>query len=162
MALHAMCRYRLHPSPDWHRPEVGVLALCRLLREYFELEFGTLKLPFLFDLERVIDDYVLLCMLVGNDFLPGKAPSSVLCVFRCCSVCFEVLRGMSLPIKARPVASGIAIGIRMAMIRFDWDCALAGGLLSVMQRCRRWTLRRARSTSLWSSTRSCFPVWADT
>lgn len=37
-----------------------------LLREYLELEFGSVKL----DLERLINDLVLLCMFVGNDFLP--------------------------------------------------------------------------------------------
>ena len=43
-----------------------------LLREYLELEFSSLrnKLPFPFDLERIIDDYILLHLFVGNDFLP--------------------------------------------------------------------------------------------
>ncbi len=51
-----------------------LLDLPRLLREYFELEFGHLagRLPFALDVERVVDDYVLMCMLVGNDFLPGE------------------------------------------------------------------------------------------
>ena len=45
----------------------------RLLREYFGLEFGGVKLPWAgkVDLERVVDDFVLLCMFTGNDFLPG-------------------------------------------------------------------------------------------
>lgn len=43
-----------------------------LLREYLELEFDGLRkrLPFEFDLEKIIDDYILLHLFVGNDFLP--------------------------------------------------------------------------------------------
>lgn len=43
-----------------------------LLREYLEHEFSELKdsLPFKFDLESIIDDWVLLGFLVGNDFIP--------------------------------------------------------------------------------------------
>lgn len=45
-----------------------------LLREYLELDFGAaLKevLPFAFDIEHVIDDFILLCMFIGNDFVPN-------------------------------------------------------------------------------------------
>jgi len=42
-----------------------------LLREYLELEFRNDALPFAYNVERVIDDFVLFCMLIGNDFLPG-------------------------------------------------------------------------------------------
>ena len=43
-----------------------------LLREYLDQEFRAVAdaLPFEYDCERVVDDFVLLCMLVGNDFLP--------------------------------------------------------------------------------------------
>jgi 5'-3' exonuclease len=44
--------------------------LRRILREYLDEEMRVDNLPFEFDLERAIDDFVLLCILVGNDFLP--------------------------------------------------------------------------------------------
>lgn len=47
------------------------------LRQYLHLEFSTLNLGFGYDLERVIDDWVLLIMLVGNDFLPHLPSLSI-------------------------------------------------------------------------------------
>lgn len=43
-----------------------------LLREYLEQEFITIKdnLPFEYDLEKLVDDWVLMGFLVGNDFIP--------------------------------------------------------------------------------------------
>lgn len=43
-----------------------------LMREYISYEFNELKstLPFPFDLENIIDDWVLMGFLVGNDFIP--------------------------------------------------------------------------------------------
>ncbi|XP_059468376.1 5'-3' exoribonuclease 1 [Neocloeon triangulifer] len=43
-----------------------------LFREYLDLEFSHLKsqLKFGYDLERIIDDWIVICYLVGNDFLP--------------------------------------------------------------------------------------------
>lgn len=44
-----------------------------LMREYLELEFAALKglLKFEFDVEKIIDDWVLMGYLVGNDFIPN-------------------------------------------------------------------------------------------
>ncbi|KAI8112489.1 hypothetical protein M9434_003812 [Picochlorum sp. BPE23] len=49
-----------------------VLFQIGLLRDYIQLEFEPYakSLKFGFDIERIIDDFVLFCMLVGNDFLP--------------------------------------------------------------------------------------------
>ncbi|XP_012226430.1 5'-3' exoribonuclease 1 [Linepithema humile] len=43
-----------------------------LLREYIEHEFSPIrdKLSFAFDIEKIIDDWVLMGFLVGNDFIP--------------------------------------------------------------------------------------------
>lgn len=42
------------------------------MREYLNLEFRDIEpsLPFPYSLERVIDDFILLAVFVGNDFLP--------------------------------------------------------------------------------------------
>lgn len=43
------------------------------MREYLDLEFHEIEptLPFEYNLERVIDDFILLAVFVGNDFLPN-------------------------------------------------------------------------------------------
>ncbi|KAI0671842.1 exonuclease II [Trametes maxima] len=44
-----------------------------LMREYLDLEFHDIEpvLPFSYSLERIIDDFILLAVFVGNDFLPN-------------------------------------------------------------------------------------------
>ncbi|KAI9471931.1 MAG: exoribonuclease 1 [Benjaminiella poitrasii] len=44
-----------------------------LMREYLDLEFNSLSdsLSFPYDFERVLDDFILLALFVGNDFLPN-------------------------------------------------------------------------------------------
>lgn len=44
-----------------------------LMREYLDFEFDTLKgslKSFSYDLEKIIDDWVFMGFLVGNDFIP--------------------------------------------------------------------------------------------
>lgn len=50
------------------------LHIC-VLRDYLHLEFQTLEgaledAGLVYDLEKLVDDFVLLCYFVGNDFLP--------------------------------------------------------------------------------------------
>lgn len=44
-----------------------------LLREYLDLEFRDIEpaLSFPYNLERIIDDFILFAVFVGNDFLPN-------------------------------------------------------------------------------------------
>lgn len=44
-----------------------------MMREYLDMEFHEIQssLPFDYNLERVIDDFILLAVFVGNDFLPN-------------------------------------------------------------------------------------------
>ncbi|KAJ3213714.1 hypothetical protein HDU67_002555 [Dinochytrium kinnereticum] len=48
------------------------LMYLSIFREYLDMEFSPLKgsLNFEYDLERIIDDFILLSFFVGNDFLP--------------------------------------------------------------------------------------------
>ena len=61
-------------SKELEHQNFYLMHLC-IVREYLELEFQELKEPealgFPYDLERVIDDFILMAFFVGNDFLPN-------------------------------------------------------------------------------------------
>ena len=61
-------------SKELEHQNFYLMHLC-VVREYLELEFQELKEPgaleFEFDMERIIDDFILMAFFVGNDFLPN-------------------------------------------------------------------------------------------
>ncbi|KAI9670833.1 MAG: hypothetical protein M1829_004722 [Trizodia sp. TS-e1964] len=61
-------------SKELEHQNFYLMHLC-IVREYLELEFQELKEPgvldFPFDLEHIIDDFILMAFFVGNDFLPN-------------------------------------------------------------------------------------------
>ncbi|XP_075719095.1 5'-3' exoribonuclease 2 [Rhinoderma darwinii] len=56
-------------SPPGSEQEFIFIRLS-VLREYLEKELTMSNLPFPFDFERSVDDWVFMCFFVGNDFLP--------------------------------------------------------------------------------------------
>ena len=67
-------RQNAKKSKELEHQNFYLMHLC-IVREYLELEFQDLKEPavmtFPFDMERVIDDFILMAFFVGNDFLPN-------------------------------------------------------------------------------------------
>ena len=61
-------------SKELEHQSFYLMHLC-IVREYLELEFQELKedgvLKFSYDMERIIDDFILMAFFVGNDFLPN-------------------------------------------------------------------------------------------
>ena len=57
-----------------HIPSTFDLYHFSMLREYIKDEFSLQKLkslPFDYDLEAIIDDWVLIACFLGNDFIPA-------------------------------------------------------------------------------------------
>jgi 5'-3' exoribonuclease 1 len=67
-------RQNQRKSKELEHQNFYLMHLC-VVREYLELEFQGLKEPgvlsFPFDMEHVIDDFILMAFFVGNDFLPN-------------------------------------------------------------------------------------------
>ncbi|KAK2603928.1 5'-3' exoribonuclease 2 [Conoideocrella luteorostrata] len=57
-------------KPSDITPKPFIWLHVSVLREYLAAELAVPGLPFRFDLERAIDDWVFMCCFVGNDFLP--------------------------------------------------------------------------------------------
>ncbi|KAG2387065.1 hypothetical protein C9374_002100 [Naegleria lovaniensis] len=56
----------------WYEYKPLEILHISILREYLEVEFNQHieNLPFPFEFERALDDFVFICFFVGNDFLP--------------------------------------------------------------------------------------------
>ena len=112
-----------------------------------ELEFSSSELGFPFDIERFVDDFVLFCMLIGNDFLPSEdsPPSSPQYqdAMQCRHACLK---------------HGLQIGELHAM----HSGLLCKHDLCKLQRCQHWTLTRVLWARSSRSTSACCPRWEAT
>lgn len=55
---------------NYGAPTRYIFVRLNVIREYLEQELKMPELPFPYDFERALDDWVFMCFFVGNDFLP--------------------------------------------------------------------------------------------
>lgn len=58
------------PDIEFGKETQFIFVRLNVLKEYLAQELQMPNLPFKYDFERVIDDWVFMCFFVGNDFLP--------------------------------------------------------------------------------------------
>lgn len=58
------------PEIQFGKETQFIFVRLNVLKEYLAKELQMPNLPFKYDFERVIDDWVFMCFFVGNDFLP--------------------------------------------------------------------------------------------
>jgi len=65
-----LCGTNDEVAPTFAAEVEFIFVRLNILREYLERELEMPNLPFKYDFERAIDDWVFMCFFVGNDFLP--------------------------------------------------------------------------------------------